>query len=228
MAAREFLPPHGSLVGNVNSAGSRQGPTRDRSRGRAAGPPPASGQTPHLEPSEQAGMVPPHRSHSRRGETHTETSAPLHGSKMASVCACLFPPHASPLRSLFPLDFCKHKVWCQGSQTKSQRYWGGFDVRFICYHEGLLARGRHVCEEREGRNGGQGARRRCERNPGNGDELGSHLGDVTTFSAHVLSDSCGSFAWSRPYVETSSAPGHAFHLHLISSKAYCQDSASHK
>lgn len=61
-----------------------------------------------------------------------------------------------------------------------------------------------------------------------GDELDSHLGDITTFSAHMLRENRGSFALSRPHMETPSAPGHAFHLHLISSKAYWQDSASHK
>lgn len=61
-----------------------------------------------------------------------------------------------------------------------------------------------------------------------GDELDSHLGDVTTFSVHVLHERHGSFALSCPCMETPSAPGHAFHLHLISSKAYCQESASHK
>lgn len=138
------------------------------------------------------------------------------------LCFLLMPP----LFNLSPRDFCKHEVWCQGSQTKSQRYLGGFDMRFICYHEGLLARGDRSVRRR--REGGREHVRGVKGIQGMGDELGSHLGDVTTFSAHVLSDSCGGSAWSRPYVQTSSAPGHAFHLHLISSKAYCQDSASHK
>ena len=51
------------------------------------------------------------------------------------------------------------------------------------------------------------------------DKLDSHPGGVTTFSAHALSDSWGHFDLSLPDVETSLAPGHAFHLHLILSKA---------
>lgn len=98
--------------------------------------------------------------------TTWETSAPLHGSRMA-WCASLLPPRASPLPSLFPLDFCKHKMWCQDSQTQSQRYLGGFDVWFICYREGLPAWG--ACPWREGRrNRKQRGGWRCEGSPGNG------------------------------------------------------------
>lgn len=50
------------------------------------------------------------------------------------------------------------------------------------------------------------------------DKPGSHSGGVTTFSAHVLSDNWGHFDLSLPDVATSPAPGHGFHLHLISSK----------
>lgn len=51
-------------------------------------------------------------------------------------------------------------------------------------------------------------------------------GGVTSFPAHVLSAWMLGFVLS--YVESPSAPGHAFHLHRILSKTQCPDSASHK
>lgn len=121
-----------------------------------------------------------------------ETSASLHGSKMALVCASLFPPHASPLQSFFLSDFYKHKMWCQGSQSKSQRYLDKFDVWFICSHEGLSTSGRHISEEKEERTGSRERVRGVKGIWGTIVKLDSHLGDGTTFSAHVLHESYGS------------------------------------
>lgn len=77
-----------------------------------------------------------------------ETSASLHGSKMALVYASLVLPRASPRQSFFLPDFYKHEAWCQGSQSESQRYLDRFDVWFICYHEGLCTGGRTSLKRR--------------------------------------------------------------------------------
>lgn len=143
------------------------------------------------------------------------------------LCFLLMPPLFN--LSVFP-TFTNRKCDTRACETNLRDIWAGWMCgSFATMKASLqggdvsLNRGRGETGNREHVRGVNGIQRMRVK-------LDSHLemSPPSQPMCLVRAVSCGSFICPFLTAETSSAPGHAFHLHLISSKAYCQESASHK